>query len=90
MRSMREGELADQTANTPGNNWLTPTEVGVGCSITQESAAGFTVKEIPFDPIKGIEPEEYESVAETLYNRSADLQNRLQEAASEDGAERGD
>ena len=89
-RSMREGELADQTANTPGNHWLTPTEVGVGCSITQESAAGFTVKEIPFNPIKGIEPEEYESVAETLYNRSADLQNRLQEAASEDGAERGD
>ena len=69
MRSMREGELADQTANTPGNHWLTPTEVGVwlfhtqtptGVGVwlfhTQESASGFTVKEIPFNPIKGIEP----------------------------------
>ena len=66
------------------------TEVGVWLFHTQESASGFTVKEIPFNPIKSIEREEYESVAETVYNRSADLQNRLQEAASEDGAERGD
>ena len=51
VRSMREGELADQTANTPGNHWLTPTEVGVWLFHTQESASGFTVKEIPFNPI---------------------------------------
>ena len=87
---MREGELADQTANTRGNHWLTPTEVGVWLFHTKESASGFTVKEIPFNPIEGIEPEEYETVAETLYNRSADLQNRRQEAASENGTERGD
>ena len=51
MRSMREGELADQTANTPGNHWLTPTHVGVWLFHTQESASGFTVKEIQFNPI---------------------------------------
>ena len=51
VRSMREGELADQTANTPGNHWLTPTEVGVWLFHTQQSASGFTVKEIPFNPI---------------------------------------
>ena len=51
VRSMREGELADQTANTPGNHWLTPTHVGGWLFHTQESASGFTVKEIPFNPI---------------------------------------
>ena len=52
--------------------------------------SGFAVSEIPFDEIGGIEPEEYETVAETLYNRSADLQNRLQEATVGGDAERGD
>ncbi len=84
---MRESKLADQTANMPGNDSLTPTEVGVWLFRAQESASGFTVNEIPFDPIEGIEPEEYEAVAENLYNRSADLQNRLQKTASEDGTE---
>ena len=87
---MRESKLADQTANMPGNDSLTPTEVGVWLFRAQESASGFTVNEIPFDPIEGIEPEEYEAVAENLYNRSADLQNRLQKTASEDGTELGD
>ena len=85
---MREGELARRTADTPENGGLTPAEVGVW--LFQEHDAGFAVREIPFDEIEGIEPEEYETVAETLYNRSADLQNRLQEAAAGGDAERDD
>ena len=85
---MREGELARRTAGTPENGGLTPAEVGVWLFQGQDS--GFAVREIPFDEIEGIEPEEYETVAETLYNRSADLQNRLQEAAAGGDTERGD
>ena len=85
---MREGELALRTAGTPENGGLTPAEVGVWLFQGQDS--GFAVREIPFDEIEGIEPEEYETVAETLYNRSADLQNRLQEAAAGGDTERGD
>lgn len=85
---MREGELACRTAGAPENGGLTPAEVGVW--LFQGHDAGFAVTEIPFDAIEGIEPEEYETVAETLYNRSADLQNRLQEAAAEGDTDRGD
>ena len=34
-----------------------------------------------FDRIEGIEPSDYEDVAEELYNRSAELQNRLAETS---------
>ena len=85
---MREGELARRTAGAPENGGLKPAEVGVW--LFQGHDSGFAVSEIPFDQIEGIEPEEYETVAETLYNRSADLQNRLQEAAAGGDAERGD
>lgn len=85
---LREGELARRTAGTPENGGLTPAEVGVW--LFQERDSGFAVREIPFDEIEGIEPEEYETVAETLYNRSADLQNRLQEASAGGHTERGD
>ena len=44
------------------------------------------VEEIPYDRIDGVEPMEYLDVAEDLYNRSARLQNRLEEA--EGGSER--
>ena len=85
---LREGELARRTTGTPENGALTPAEVGVW--LFQGHDSGFAVREIPFDEIEGIEPEEYETVAETLYNRSADLQNRLQEAAAGGDTERGD
>ena len=85
---MREGELARRTAGAPESGGLTPAEVGVW--LFQGHDAEFAVREIPFDEIEGIEPEEYETVAESLYNRSADLQNRLQEAAAGGDAERGD
>ena len=43
-----------------------------------------TIEVRDFGPLTpaAVEPEEYETVAETLYNRSADLQNRLQEATA--------
>ena len=85
---LREGELARRTTGTPENGALTPAEVGVW--LFQGQHSGFAVREIPFDEIEGIEPEEYETVAETLYNRSADLQNRLQEAAAGGDTARGD
>ena len=44
------------------------------------------VEEIPYNRIDGVEPMEYLDVAEDLYNRSARLQNRLEEA--EGGSER--
>ena len=84
---MREGELARRTAGVE-NGGLTAAEVGVW--LFRGHDAEFAVREIPFDEIEGIEPEEYETVAETLYNRSADLQNRLQEAAAGGDTERGD
>ncbi len=37
------------------------------------------VEEIPYNRIDGVEPMEYMDVAEDLYNRSARLQNRLEE-----------
>ena len=46
-----------------------------------ESSTGSTVEEIPFDRSEGVEPEDYEDVAEALYNRSATLQNRFEELA---------
>ena len=44
------------------------------------------VEEIPYDRIDGVEPMEYLDVAEDLYNRSARLQNRLEETKG--GSER--
>ncbi len=45
------------------------------------------VEEIAYDHIDGVEPMEYMDVAEDLYNRSARLQNRLEEAK---GASKGE
>lgn len=41
------------------------------------------VEEIAYDHINGVEPMEYLDVAEDLYNRSARLQNRLEETKGE-------
>ena len=41
------------------------------------------VEEIPYNRIDGVEPLEYLDVAEDLYNRSARLQNRLEELKGE-------
>ena len=67
---IREGELGEKTGEPA--SWLDQEEVGAW--LFQKNGK---VKEIEFDRIKGIEPIEYEDVAEALYNRWADLQYQL-------------
>ena len=67
---IREGELREKTSEPA--SWLEQEEVGAW--LFQKNGK---VKEIEFDRIKGIEPMEYEDVAEALYNRWADLQYQL-------------
>ncbi len=82
---MREGELEEisekHEGDRAGSSALLPSEVGVWLFREDDDSSGSTIEEIPFDRSEGIEPEEYESVAETLYNRSASLQNQFQELA---------
>ena len=83
---MREGEFKEKTGNfvdaSSAQGRLRPEDVGVWLFRKGESGGGSTVSEIPFDRIEGIEPSDYEDVAEELYNRSAELQNRLAEATT--------
>ena len=80
---IREGELEEKIGEPDSENLLPsslqPSDVGVWLFRKDETSAGSTVEEIPFDRIEGVEPREYEDVAEALYNRSAGLQNRLAE-----------
>ncbi len=82
---MREGELGERSdapmSDGPTSSSLRPSEVGVWLFRKDESSTGSTVEEIPFDRSEGVEPEDYEDVAEALYNRSATLQNRFEELA---------
>ena len=82
---MREGELGENTSEHTGKaslrSSLRPDDVGVWLFRKDKKSAGSTVEEIPFDRSEGVEPRDYEDVAEELYNRSADLQNRLDETA---------
>ena len=75
-----EGLLAEET-DEPAS-WLLPDEVGVWHFQKDEP-----VKEIPFHPRKGISPEDYEDVAEGLYNRSVNLQQRFEKKKGEDERE---
>ena len=75
-----EGLLEDKT-DEPAS-WLLPEEVGVWHFQKDES-----VKEIPFKPREGISPEDYEDVAEGLYNRSVNLQQRFEKKKGEDERE---
>ena len=81
---MREGEFNEWTgscADGPsGQGLLHPEDVGVWLFRKGETGGGSTVDEILFDRVEGIEPSDYEDVAEELYNRSAELQNRFAEA----------
>ena len=83
---IREGELEEKTGEPineqPLPSSLQPSDVGVWLFRKDETSAGSTVEEIPFDRIEGVEPREYEDVAEALYNRSAGLQNRLAESVT--------
>ena len=75
-----EGLLEDET-NEPAS-WLLPEEVGVWHFQKHQP-----VKEIPFKPREGISPEDYEDVAEGLYNRSVNLQQRFEKKKGEDERE---
>ena len=75
-----EGLLAEET-DEPAS-WLLPDEVGVWHFQKDEP-----VKEIPFHSRKGISPEDYEDVAEGLYNRSVNLQQRFEKKKGEDERE---
>ncbi len=80
---IRKGELEEKTGElmdqSPLASSLRPSEVGIWLFRKDSTSAGSTVEEIPFDRSEGVEPEDYEKVAEELYNRSANLQNRLEE-----------
>ena len=86
---MREGEMrrTREDSSDPDfrDAWLEPREVGIWLFSRKPGADGSTVEEIPFDRIDGVEPKDYEEVAEALYNRSAELQNRLAEAERNEG-----
>lgn len=75
-----EGLLEDET-DQPAS-WLLPEEVGVWHFQKDEP-----VKEIPFKPREGLSPEDYEDVAEGLYNRSVNLQQRFEKKKGEDERE---
>ena len=81
---MRAGVLAQQTCGSIGESTqsdkLHPKEVGIWLFRRDGTDQGSTVQEIPYDASEGVEPEEYDKVAEELYNRSADLQNKLEES----------
>ena len=86
---IREGELEQKTSESisegPFPSSLQPSDVGVWLFRKDETSASSTVEEIPFDRIEGVEPREYEDVAEALYNRSAGLQNQLAETVKDAG-----
>lgn len=75
-----EGLLEDET-DEPAS-WLLPEEVGVWHFQKDEP-----VKEIPFKSRVGLSPEDYEDVAEGLYNRSVNLQQRFEKKKGEDERE---
>ena len=74
---IREGEVMKLgESQAEPTTWLTKEEVGAWLFHTDKP-----VKEIPFEHIAGIEPEEYGEVAEVLYNRSVDLRTQLKETS---------
>ena len=81
---MREGVLEDKAGRSNGEpsqrSTLHPDEVGIWLFRQGEEGHGSTVQEIPFDRSEGVEPTEYDDVAEELYNRAAYLQNKLEES----------
>ncbi len=75
-----EGLIGEQT-NGPAN-WLLPEEVGAWHFRKDES-----VKEISFHPRRGFSPDDYQNVAEGLYNRSVNLQQKYEKQKNGSGRE---
>ncbi len=79
---IREGELKNQKEDTTElPHWLLKEEVGAWWFHTDKP-----VEEIRFDRIEGIEPSDYEEVADSLYNTFVELERQFlnEEAVSED------
>lgn len=80
---IRVGELkrkgVQKVQTMAPNNWLLPEEVG-----TWWFQKDGIVKPIPFDPTEGIEPKDYEDIADKLYDSSVNLQDLLEEVDRED------
>ena len=72
-----EGLLGEETDELA--SWLLPDEVGVWHFQKDKP-----VKEIAFDTREGISPKDFEDVAEGLYNRSVNLQQRFEKKKGED------
>ena len=80
---IREGELRKQGESTNESaDWLKEEEVGAWWFHKNKP-----VTERPFDLVEGIEPEDHLDIAEDLYNRSAGLQNRIEEKKGRDAVE---
>ena len=81
---MREGVLAEETGAPTTEPTLSralhPREVGIWLFRHGVTEQGSIIQEIPFDRSEGVEPPEYDDGAEALYNRSANLQNKLDES----------
>ena len=80
---IREGELQKQGESTnETEDYLKMEEIGAW-SFHKDKP----VEELPFDLIEGIEPGDHLDIAEDLYNRSAGLQNRIEQKIGEDTIE---
>lgn len=76
---IREGEVNRLKHGMPSSaDWFWKEDVGAWWFHRDKP-----VTEIPFDRIDGIEPRDYEDVAETLYNDSVALQEQLVERTGE-------
>ena len=80
---IREGELQELGESTnESEDYLKAEEVGAWWFHKNEP-----VTELPFDLTEGIEPEDHLDIAEDLYNRSAGLQNRIEQTKGSDAVE---
>ena len=80
---IREGELRKQGESTSESaDYLKAEEVGAWWFHKNKP-----VTELPFDLTEGIEPEDHLDIEEDLYNRSAGLQNRIEEKKGGDAVE---
>ena len=81
---IREGDLAEKagTFDSSSSSALRPQDVGAWLFQKDSPEQGSTIREVKFDSIEGIEPDDYEDVAERLYNRSARLQDQYEELSN--------
>ena len=80
---IREGELRKQGEPTSESaDYLKAEDVGAWWFHKNEP-----VTELTFDLVEGIEPEDHLDIEEDLYNRSAGLQNRIEEKKGGDASE---